>query len=293
VAKDKTKKPPGKPAAKKPVAKAPAKPQKATEPKPVPPPADEPKDIYALVADCARLYHEAEDAKKLEVASLYPVVSAVVAGYAAGLSIPTTKALQPLRDFRYFFLPRPKPVNPAESVLAAVTGAPAPKPWEPVPPSIARLIEGTSPDAEHGTWQTGGIVWEFRRGWTEPRPTGEHVVSEYASSAAQSAVVHQERQQEPDNPEFGPPLDFAEPTENEKTEVLAETGPAVLGTEPVSLPLNPTAEAPVFDQEPVDDVDDYEPTREELEEEERQREREEAEAAREHEAEMTAGKRRK
>lgn len=331
MAKDKTKKKPPAPAAKKPagasqkppekaVAKKPAaKPKAAPKPpaaKPAPPMPDEPKDIFALVADCSRLYHNADDAKKLEVCSLFPAVSAVVAGYAAGLAIPTTKALQPLRDFRYFFLPRmkvviqddttltvtqtqPAPVDSAETVPAAVTNAPvAAKPWEPVPPSIQRLLDGTSPDAEHGTWQTGGIVWEYYRGWPEPRPTGEHVVSEYASTVDLLASANQERQQDPDNPDFGPPLDFAEPTDDEKEKVLAETGPAALGTKPVTLPLNepvPHQNPPVTD--PTDDdpndplnmdgQEDYEPTREELEEEERQREREEAETAREE----AAGKR--
>lgn len=158
----------------KPVKKpAPAKPVEVkAKPKPVPKPvavkkkpapvptpkleaaAGEPADVFAMIADCGKRFHDCDDGKKLEAITLFPVVTAVVSGFAAGLCIPTRAALDKLREFRGW--------------LTGAQPAPPRHPWEPIPAEIAALIAGEHP-GQRGTWTVEGTLYEYNRGDEIPK----------------------------------------------------------------------------------------------------------------------------
>lgn len=256
---------PKKPAAKKKTATA------ATVKTPLPKPSGparivaavttgEPRDVFGLVAQCHKLYRDAEDGRKLEACSLFPVVSAVVAGYGAGLCIPTAKAVGPLTEFRNWF----QPPTPAFQPVRVGT-AEEPMPWEPVPEGIVRHMDGTNPNAGPATWQANGIMWHWEPGFTEPKNTGE------TAPGPDTVVVLADCAARGLGPEGDPP------TKGELAEV------------PTTAPITDTVPDDADDPLNLDGLADTEPTDEELvadeeraalEAEEEQRESEEAEAAR-------------
>lgn len=139
-------------------------------------------NVFDLIHQCWTLFKPLDDRDRAEALELHPTTAGIVWGYGQGLCVPRAEALAPLEAFRKWLA---KEAEPKCDDPAAHLNLPAgPQPWEPVPEGIRRMMAGESPDTEHGTWFVDGKVWEFRAGWTEPKLTGEHVKSEYASSVA-------------------------------------------------------------------------------------------------------------
>lgn len=190
-----------------------------------------PGDVFGLVHKCWTLWQAVPSEEARAAARIDAAAAAVVVGYGAGLSVPRSGAFDRLEKLRRVLAkePEPAPVPPhiAEPAVVPVVvpegTAENPKPWEPVPPMIRRMLSGEALDAEHGTWFVDFKVWEYKRGWPEPKLTGECVDGAFSSSAEQFAAEQ---------------LTGA-PTAAETVTVIAETGPGVLGSEPVTLPLNP------------------------------------------------------
>jgi hypothetical protein len=122
---------------------------------------------------CWELWQYATEDQKNEALGRDNVVLGIIIGYGRGWVVPRPTLMSDLLKWHHW-------ISGAEA--AALTSNDQPKPWEPVPETIRRMIAGEAVDAEHGTWHVGGIMWEFRKGWHEPRKTGEHVKSEYGST---------------------------------------------------------------------------------------------------------------
>lgn len=114
-----------------------------------------PADVYTLVHQCWTLWSGHHDTLSEDDAHTHQMAIAIVTGYGSKYCVPTPHAAPLLEAFR--------------KLLAKEEPEPAkPKPWEPCPPAIQRLIAGEC-EPGRGTWILHGSLWEFETGWDEPR----------------------------------------------------------------------------------------------------------------------------